>query len=76
MIGITDIQEIREDHRQRLCVASLTGYCEGLISSGALTEISEMRLRLLVIQTQNIFGIPTKAERTVQVGDHRPERVS
>lgn len=63
MIRITDIQELRQDHRQRMCVASLTGYCEGLISSGALTEVSEMRLRSLVVETQNAFNIPTKAER-------------
>jgi hypothetical protein len=47
---------------QRLAVATLVDYCEGICKSGALTEINEGQLRRLVIETLIAFDMPTAAE--------------
>jgi hypothetical protein len=58
---------------QRVAVAKLVGYCEGICKSGALTEISEGQLRRLVIETLIAFEMPTKAERTHDLIKHESD---
>lgn len=68
-LPITSIEEIApvdllEDYRKRRTIAALTGYCEGLVSSGLLGEQIEQSLRERIVAAQNAFNIPTIAERT------------
>lgn len=71
MIRITDIQEVllfplltdEQKYEARRAVAVLTGYCEGICSSGVLGEATEQHLRQYLVEAQNRLGIPTKAER-------------
>lgn len=42
---------------QKVCVASLIGHCESIVSSGSLPEPSEESLRLLIAETLSAFGM-------------------
>ncbi len=72
-INVTSIEEVRDldaimrepplTAKQRFAVVGLTAYCDGLVTRGLLPEAIEARLRILIVETQNAFNIPTKAER-------------
>lgn len=50
-------------HSQRLAVAKLVGYAEGVVKSGILPDDSEVMLRRLIAETLTAFDMPSKAER-------------
>jgi len=67
------------DLRKLYAVSKLIGTNEAIVASGLLGEEMERKLRCLIVETCNAFGIPTIAERDpaadlVIVGDHSPEQ--
>lgn len=50
-------------HSQRLAVAKLVGYAEGVVKSGILPDDSEVMLRILIAETLVAFDMPSKSER-------------
>lgn len=48
---------------QRLALAQICGYCEGVVSSGILGQDMEFRLREILAETLSAFGMPSKSER-------------
>lgn len=48
---------------QRLSVAQLVGYCEGLANSGLLNEDAEFNLRKNIADVLVAFNMPSKFER-------------
>lgn len=63
VIPVSYEADLLNDYARRRVVAELTGYCEGIVSSGVLCEYVEQGLRERIIEAQNMFGIPTLAER-------------
>lgn len=47
---------------QRFAVAKLVGYCDGILTSGRLTALSESHLRLLLTEMRTAFDMPSRAE--------------
>jgi hypothetical protein len=48
---------------QRFAAADLIGYCEGIVSSGALAPDIEAALRLRIARALVAFNMPSKVER-------------
>lgn len=49
---------------QRLALAKMVGYCEGVVKSGILPADAEYKLREIIAETLAAFGMPSKAEGT------------
>lgn len=47
---------------QRLAVAELVGYCEGIAASGILSEADEAKLRIRIAGALAAFRMPSRAE--------------
>lgn len=60
------LEQIVSAMPQRYAVAQLVGYCEGIVSSGALSESAEQSLRARIAETLSAFGMP----------HHQPEQTS
>jgi hypothetical protein len=50
-------------YSQRLALAKIIGYSEGVVKSGILPSDSELQLRGLIAETLAAFGMPSKVER-------------
>ena len=48
---------------QRMTIAKLVGYCEGLVGAGLLGEEVELKLRVLIAETLVIIDLPSARER-------------
>jgi Cdc6-like AAA superfamily ATPase len=48
---------------QRLALAKIVGYCEGVAKSGVLPEDTEFKLREVIAETLVAFGMPSSRER-------------
>lgn len=59
--------------RQDAAILRLTGYLDGLLGQGVLSERIELALRERLIETQLAFNIPTKAERGDQPARFAPD---
>ena len=65
--------EPRRHIDQRYAIAALVGCCEGICQVGVLSELTEIQLRRLVIETLIAFEMPTKAERAHDLLKHEPD---
>jgi hypothetical protein len=53
--------------RQLLAVSAIIVSAEKAASSGKLSEDEEMELREIIVRVCNVFGMPTKAERPLEI---------
>lgn len=53
--------------RQLLAVSAIIVSAEKVASSGKLDQAEEMELREIIVRVCNVFGMPTVAERPLEV---------